>query len=78
MGAARADLKTTAAAFKELESKAPSEIKADMKTLSDALNQVASTPSGALALAGDKKFSDASDRITAWGKKNCGFDLSAS
>jgi len=76
-GQTNPDMKTTAAAFKDLAAKAPSAIKADMQTLSNALTQIADNPANAASLGDSKKFTDAADRITAWGKKNCGFDLSA-
>jgi len=76
-GQTNPDMKTTAAAFKDLADKAPSDIKADMQTLSNALTQIADNPANAASLGDSKKFTDAADRITAWGKKNCGVDLSA-
>jgi len=76
-GQTNPDLKTTAAAFKDLADKAPSAIKGDMQTLSTALTQIANNPASAASLGSDKKYSQAADNITAWAKKNCGFDLSA-
>ncbi len=63
-------------AMKELAGKAPSEMKSDMKTLSDTFEKVANGQA-ASARADATKFTAASKRLTAYAKDTCKLDLSA-
>jgi len=64
------------AALEDLVDKSPSGVKDDVKTLSDGFEKAASGQIAA-ARADTAKYTEASKRVVAYTKKQCGFDLDA-
>ncbi|MEY2421386.1 MAG: hypothetical protein QOI95_1453 [Acidimicrobiaceae bacterium] len=71
-------------AFTKLANASPSEIKADMNTLTDGLRKAAAAiktgknPDTALSQADKDKFDAATVRVNTFAEKNCGFGLTGS
>jgi hypothetical protein len=76
IGGTKDAVKAASAAMQELEANSPGGIKDSVKTLSDAFEKVAS--GDLAAIRGDAaKFTAATQRVVAYTKDKCGFDLDA-
>jgi len=74
LGDSKADTQKSLSLFKDLENKAPSDIKSDLKVITDDVTKILKDPASAAALD-QTDFTNATKNVESYTKSTCHVDL---